>query len=236
LNFSKEKTQNLSTSDAKPAILATVPPPQSTLTVLPTAPPVIEKFELTQHETVKEDLTNAKQNNMFLPSVRSPVTDFNLEKIKLVNKLNYPRLTWNSKTKLKSQTSQQLRFSFNERTLEPEFLIRNLEIDEECLRFFEKDQLCKELEVYYKCKHIQSKVYDSYLDEFIREHSNLSEFKYEKMATDPCHNQQQMDEFRHSFFELVKDYYEARLLVKKCTRNMNEFKWQCLTHQMRAIW
>jgi len=191
LNFSKEKTQNLSTSDAKPAILATVPPPQSTLTVLPTAPPVIEKFELTQHETVKEDLTNAKQNNMFLPSVRSPVTDFNLEKIKLVNKLNYPRLTWNSKTKLKSQTSQQLRFSFNERTLEPEFLIRNLEIDEECLRFFEKDQLCKELE---------------------------------------------MDEFRHSFFELVKDYYEARLLVKKCTRNMNEFKWQCLTHQMRAIW
>ncbi len=173
---------------------------------------------------------------MFVPIVRSPVTDFNMEKIKLVNKLNYPRLCWNSKTKLKNQNNQQFRISLNEKTLEPEFLIKNLEIDEECMRFFEKDQLCKELEVYYKCKHIQSKIYDSFLDDFIRNHSNLIEFKYEKTVTEPGNNQQQMDEFKHNFFELVKDYYEARLLVKKCTRNMNEFKWQCLNNQMRAIW
>ena len=106
---------------------------------------------------------------------------------------------------------------------------RNLEIDDELMRFFERDQLCKELEVYYKCRQIQTEMYDAFLDEFIREHSNLSEFKYELKC-------QQADEFRHGFYELVKDYYEARLLVKKCTRHMNEFKWQCLTKQMRAIW
>lgn len=110
---------------------------------------------------------------------------------------------------------------------------KNLEIDDELMRFFERDQLCKELEIYYKCKQVQTDTYDAFVDEFIRGHSNLSEFKYDRSGGGGGNAS---DEFRHGFFELCKDYYEARLLVKKCTRHMNEFKWQCLNSQMRAIW
>ena len=103
---------------------------------------------------------------------------------------------------------------------------RNAEIDEELMRFFERDQLCKELEIYYKCKQVQSETYGAAVDEFVRAHSRLAEFRHERRG----------DEFGLGFFELVKDYFEARLLVRKCTRHMNEFKWQCLGGQMRAIW
>ena len=154
--------------------------------------------------------------------------DFNLEQIKIVNKLDYPRLSWNRTTQSVQQTGSSQRFMVNtERCLEPTLRDRNAQIDEELVKFFERDQQCKELEVYYKCRLIQTDAYDAYLDDFIREHSHLNEFKYDRSSGDPL---------QHEFHELLKDYYEARLLVKKCARHTNDFKWQCLTNQMRAIW
>jgi len=161
------------------------------------------------------------------------VHDYNLEKIKNVNKLNYPKLVWNrnanNNIKLKDNNNQAelLTSRLNAiNRLEPEQLEKNLQIDAELTKFFDKDLMCKELEVYYKCKQIDYEQMDKYLDEFIKTHSNLNEF----------YTFNESSNNKHEFYELVKDYYEARLLVRKCISHMNQFKWECLTNQMRLIW
>jgi hypothetical protein len=177
------------------------------------------------------------------------VVDFNLDKIKQLNKLNYPRLTWN-KT---STTSPQIDTAANNRNsmsltgeeLVNEYLIlsesikkKNALIDEELMRFFDRDQLCKELEVYYKCKLIQSEQFDTALNDFIQTHSNLNEFQYftgTKTSTESS-SEPKISHRKHEFYELLKDYYEARQLVNKCLRHMNEFKWEYIANQMRTIW
>ena len=99
------------------------------------------------------------------------VHDYNLEKIKNVNKLNYPKLVWNrnasNNIKLKDNNNQAelLTSRLNAiNRLEPEQLEKNLQIDAELTKFFDKDLMCKELEVYYKCKQIDYEQMDKYLD------------------------------------------------------------------------
>ena len=132
------------------------------------------------------------------------VQDYNLDKIKQINKLQYPRLDWNQ---LNDQCS----------------------IESDLGRFYHSDQLCKDLEVYYKCKVISSEIFNQkIIVDFIKTHSNLAEFQY-----DPCNSSRH---YKHDFFELVRDYYEARCLVLKCERHINEYKWTTITEQMNKIW
>jgi hypothetical protein len=163
-----------------------------------------------------------------------------MEKIKAINKLQYPRLNWNKTSLFNSTCSSnqhsklmehEYRQTLSNNCLDKETVEKNFQIDEELLRFFEQEPLCKELEVYYKCRLIQAGAFDSQIDQFIREHSNLNEFKFNNK-----NNRFQIEQFRNEFFELLKDYYEARLLVKKCVRHVNEFKSQCVTNQLKAIW
>lgn len=158
-------------------------------------------------------LTDIKiSNNLVSPSapsappleIQPQVIDYNLDQIKQVNKLNYPRLNWNHQ----SLSADSL--------------------DQDLSRFYDKDQLCKDLEIYYKCKLISSEKFDSNLADFIRLHSNLKEFDFDPSNT----NQHRKNEF----YELLKDYYEARKLVLKCERHINEFKWTTIAEQMNKIW
>ena len=164
--------------------------------------------------------------------------DFNLDKIKQMNQLHYPRLSWNktnAKT-LKEDNKDESNLSNLEDTNHINLSIvteftrkKNQLVESELMRFFDRDQLCKDLEVYYKCKQIQSEQFDSCLDHFIKTHSNLYEFSSDFINPKTNHR-------KHEFYELLKDYYEARLLVNKCIRHVNEFKWECIANQMRKIW
>ncbi|RNA18051.1 ectopic P granules 5 -like protein [Brachionus plicatilis] len=64
--------------------------------------------------------------------------------------------------------------------------------------------------------------------DFVKTHSNLADFQYDP-SNSSCH-------YKHEFFELVRDYYEARCLVLKCERHINEYKWTTITEQMSKIW
>ena len=119
-------------------------------------------------------------------------------------------------------------FNFDSFQVLCELLVKkNQHIDAELMRFFELDQLCKDLECYYKCKQIQSVHVDAQLNDFISAHSILNEFQFDSARKNGR---------SHEFYELCKDYYEARQLVGKCVRYMNEFKWQFIANQMRHIW
>jgi hypothetical protein len=162
--------------------------------------------------------------------------DFNLDKIKQMNQLHYPRLSWNKTNIIKEDIKDEANLSNLEDTNHINLSIvteltrkKNQLIELELMRFFDRDQLCKDLEVYYKCKQIQSDHFDFCLDHFITNHSVLNEFSSE-------FSNQITSKRKHEFYELVKDYYEARLLVNKCIRHVNEFKWECIANQMRKIW
>ena len=167
---------------------------------------------------------------------QTTVVDYNLEKIKQLNQLNYPRLVWNkiSSSQIQQSTTMgetnedELESTQNHFQIVSEALVKkNAQIDAELMRFFDVDQLCKDLECYYKCKQIQSENIEVNVNDFIQTHSTLSEFQYETSVKS----------YRtHEFFELCKDYYEARQLVSKCVRYMLEFKWQFIANQMRTIW
>lgn len=211
--------------------------------IYPTAPVLVSSQQQQQQQIQQQQ--QEKIINI-PPLIVSPVTtsasststiDYNLDKIKSVNKLNYPKLAWNrqisaSREAKHMETNEiigQSTFLNESNRLEPETLEKNLLIDSELVKFFERDLMCKELDVYYKCKLIQYEQFDQFLDEFIKNHSTLNEFIYNS-------NDSVSSSSRHEFFKLVKDYYEARLLVKKCIHHMNQFKWECLTNQMRIIW
>jgi hypothetical protein len=164
---------------------------------------------------------SSSQSSKLINDSNNTVKDFNLEKIKQVNKVQYPKLNWNKNAldvpneNLSSITS----------------LISSLDlkIDKELMRFFENDSLCKELEVYYKCKQISTEQFLHIIHEFIELHSNLTEFQF---STSP----KSLNHSRHEFFILVKDYYEARKMVLKCERHINKFKWTTIANQLKSIW
>ena len=110
---------------------------------------------------------------------QTTVVDFNLEKIKQLNQLNYPRLAWNKHTLKHSSTqSDELEASHGDlHRLSEALAKKNSLIDAELMRFFDVDQLCKHLECYYKCKHIQSESFDASITDFIQTHSALGEFQ-----------------------------------------------------------
>ena len=144
------------------------------------------------------------------PFVRPPTTmDYNLEKINQMNKLAYPRLSWNRTVVLSTSNLTQTIDAL---------------VDEELTRFFEQDQLCKELEIYFKSKIVQTEQYEAAVNDFVSNHSMLNEYNYSQVQK------------KHEFFELLRDYYEARSLVCKCMRYVNAFKWECIANQMRKIW
>jgi hypothetical protein len=171
---------------------------------------------------------------------QTTVVDYNLEKIKQLNQLNYPRLAWNKISQNQASTQQLndepllAESTQSDFQLVSEMLIeKNAQINVELMRFFDADQLCKDLECYYKCKQIQNENFDVTLNDFIKTHSVLSEFQFENTNAKSggvCSYR------NHEFFELCKDYYEARQLVSKCVRYMLEFKWQFIANQMRTIW
>ncbi|CAF0782953.1 unnamed protein product [Brachionus calyciflorus] len=169
-----------------------------------------EKEQFSHLNTVLSDIKTSQINNTkpiveIASAPQAPlVEDFNLAKIKEINKLQYPKLNWN-------QTIEQS------------------SIDSDLNRFYESDQLCKDLEVYYKCKIISNDLFNQNLIcDFIKIHSNLNEFQY-----DPSNTSRH---YKHEFFELINDYYEARRLVLKCERHINEYKWIAITEQMSKIW
>ena len=130
----------------------------------------------------------------------------NLEQIHTVNKLDYPRLNWNNQ------------------------INKAEEIDEELEKSFERDQVNRELVVYYKCKLVECQNFGKLLDEFIVAHSSLNEFRYDKGGN-------VAQQRRNEFFELVRDYFEARSLVRKCNKRVTEFKHRCHSDQMKKrIW
>lgn len=116
-------------------------------------------------------------------SGKSMEREFNLERIKQVNKLHFPRLNWNklATAAATGEKSDQV-------------------LDKELLRFFDSDPLCKELEVYYKCKQIKTEQFTQTVGEFVRAHSLLSEFQFNSGA---------LSQQRHEFYQLLSDYYEV---------------------------
>ncbi len=155
--------------------------------------------------SIKSSLTYSFSSSIATSTKVEPIVDFNLEKIKQVNKLQYPKLSWN-KVSLKEN---------------------NTDIDKELMRFFDLDSLCKELEVYYKCKQVTSEQFIQLVNEFIELHSSLTEFHYGAVS---------LNHSKHEFYHLLSDYYEARKLVIKCERHINRFKWQTIANRMKAIW
>ncbi len=157
--------------------------------------------------SIKSSLTYSFSASVAPLTKIEPVVDFNLEKIKEVNKLHYPKLNWN-------KTTTSLRED-------------SAEIDKELMRFFDLDSLCKELEVYYKCKQVTSEQFTQLVSEFIELHSSLAEFQYGTAS---------LNHSKYEFYHLLSDYYEARKLVIKCERHINRFKWQTIANRMKAIW
>lgn len=136
--------------------------------------------------------------------------DYNIERIQSNVQVHYPRLNWN-KPIVKAGSD-----------------LTDESIDWELNRFYEADLICKELEVYYKCKYMQGQLVDKIVDEFVERHSMLDEFKYRLMGNEQRQNAE--------FYELVKDYYEARRLVVKCQKHIGEFKRSVVVANMKKIW
>lgn len=139
-----------------------------------------------------------------------------MERIKHNIKLAYPRLNWNKVGQMSGQQQQQQQQS-------------DELIDWELNRFYEQDLNCKELEVYYKCKYMQAQLVERTSVEFIERHSILDDFKYKFLNGV---EQRQNAEF----YELVRDYYEARRLVGKCQKHIGEFKQRVVVANMKKIW
>lgn len=158
--------------------------------------------------------------------VVSTTIDYNLERIQHNIKLDYPRLNWN-KPGLKTTSADAQQQEQNEEL-----------IDWELNRFYEQDLNCKELEVYYKCKYMQADLVERCCDEFVAKHSILDEFKYEflRRASGSGGSQEQRHSSNAEFYELVRDYYEARRLVVKCQKHMGEFKQRVVVANMKKIW
>jgi len=125
--------------------------------------------------------------------------------------LDYPRLNWNSPSVR----------SGGEQAAEDV-------VEWELNRFYEADLICKELEVYYKCKYMQAQLIEKMTEEFVERHSMLDEYKYQLMGSEQRHNAE--------FYELVRDYFEARRLVVKCQRHIGEFKRLVVVPNMKKIW
>lgn len=148
--------------------------------------------------------------------------DYNLERIQHNAHLDYPRLNWNRArlaTSISSGDEQQ------QQQHEAEA------IESELNRFYDVDLMCKELEVYYKCKHMQSQLVDKCALEFVERHSLLDEHRYAIMGGSGA-------EQRHNaeFYELVRDYYEARRLVVKLQKHIGDFKRSVLVGNMKKAW
>jgi hypothetical protein len=126
------------------------------------------------------------------------VADFNLDKIRNLNYLSYPKLIWsinNQQFLLKEQND-------DEQNRLKDFSRQNEEkIDQELMRFFEIDPLCKELEVYYKCKQsILRDQFEACLDEFVRLHSLLD--YSEPIYDDESHQKKNYyDHRKNEFYE-----------------------------------
>lgn len=135
-----------------------------------------------------------------------------------MTKLDYPRLNWNKMQQVLSSSSL---WAGQERLDESS-------IEAELTRFYEQDQHCKELEVYYKCKFMNPEAIEALTNEFIEKHSILDDFKYKFL------NEQRQN--NAEFYELVRDYYEARRLVGKCQRHIGEFKQRVIVGNLRKIW
>lgn len=151
--------------------------------------------------------------------------------------LDYPRLNWNrSKSAAMAQAmmttimgneigdQQQSNSSLDESIVA---------IEVELSRFYDADLMCKELEVYYKCKHMQPQLVDKSIDEFVERHSLLDEHRYAIMSSSSGEQRQQHNA---EFYELVRDYYEARRLVVKLQKHISEFKRNVLAGNMRKVW
>ena len=195
----KQELDNLNeTSSAPPLQVASAPPKHSFLNSI--------KSSLT-YSFSSSTATLKPATGVFADAAAEQAIDFNLEKIKQVNKLNYPKLNWNRVASSKESTVADL--------------------DNDLMRFFELDTLCKELEVYYKCKQINSEQFGHAVQEFIQAHSNLVEFQYKPAS---------LNHSKHELYRLLSDYYEARKLVLKCERHINRFKWNTIANRIKAIW
>jgi hypothetical protein len=189
------------------------------------------KIRAPPHPGLLHQNHQSNQMNMHLKETTT-VVDFNLEKIKQLNQFNYPRLAWNKAANHKSHSVDEHATESSESEFESiteMILKKNRQIDAELMRFFDMDQLCKDLECYYKNREMQSENFDSTLNNFIHSHSLINEFQFDSSQTTWTNRS-------HEFYELCKDYFEARQLVGKCIRYMLEFKWKFIANQMRHIW
>lgn len=150
--------------------------------------------------------------------ISEPKMDYNTERVQHNVQLDYPRLNWNR--------------------IGTTLITRNEEeetsgaIESELSRFYEADLMCKELEVYYKCKYMQGQLVEKCSDEFIVRHSLLDEHRYTLVGGSGGEQRQQNSEF----YELVRDYYEARRLVVKLQKHITDFKRSVLVANLKKVW
>jgi hypothetical protein len=110
------------------------------------------KIRAPPHPGLLHQNHQSNQMNMHLNETTT-VVDFNLEKIKQLNQFNYPRLAWNKAANHKSHSVDEHATESSESEFESiteMILKKNRQIDAELMRFFDMDQLCKDLECYYK--------------------------------------------------------------------------------------